>query len=136
MKNTITISAIVEAMVTKGVMRVDAETYVTKLIEWMDNFGESEENVIKDFSSDMENIEFIYHHTDKAGMQCLAARAAHLSGWSEEEIAELVNAVGEVDFARTTTCDILSLCGFEGEEMTVCSKVFAPMCLTSINVGN
>lgn len=135
MKNTDSISTIVNAMVTKGVMRVDAEAFMYEVLKWVANFGETQEEAIDKLMSVIEDTHFIYHHTDVASMQCLAARAAFLSGCTEQEIIELVDAVGEADYACSATYDILTLCGVRGVGYSIRSKVFTSMELTAINIA-
>ena len=76
MKNINSFSVVVDAMVSKGVMRVDAEAFVSEIVKWVANFGESQDEAINNLMETIENTHFIYHHTDVASMQCLAARIA------------------------------------------------------------
>lgn len=135
MKNTDSISTVVNAMVSKGVVRVDAEAFVNELIKWVANFGETQEEAIDKLMSDMKDTHFIYHHTDVASMQCLAAHVAFLSGSTEQEIIEVIDAVGEADYACSATHDILTLCGVDGVGFSTRSKVFTSMVLTAINTA-
>lgn len=136
MKNINSISVVVDAMVSKGVMRVDAEAFVSEIVKWVANFGESQDEAINNLMETIEDTHFIYHHTDVASMQCLAARIAFLSGWTEQEAIELVDAVGEADYDCSTTYDILTLCGVEGVGYSIRSKVFTSMELTAINTAH
>ena len=132
MTNTIMKELIIDAMVTKGVMRVDAEQYLNQVIKTVISFGGNEELAIKKIANEMENTHFFYHHTDIASMQALAARAATLSGWYEEEIAILIDAIVSVDYTCTSPVEILNICGYCGGGHSIHSKVFKRMMLTSI----
>ena len=132
MTNTIMKDLIIDALITKGVMRVDAEQYLNQVIKTVISFGGNEELAIKKIANEMENTHFFYHHTDIASMQALAARAATLSGWYEEEIAILIDAIVIVDYTCTSPVEILNICGYCGGGHSIHSKVFKRMMLTSI----
>lgn len=132
MTNTIMKDLIIDALITKGVVRVDAEQYLNQVIKTVISFGGNEELAIKKIANEMENTHFFYHHTDIASMQALAARAATLSGWYEEEIAILIDAIVSVDYTCTSPVEILNICGYCGGGHSIHSKVFKRMMLTSI----
>ena len=132
MTNTIMKDLIIDALITKGVMRVDAEEYLNQVIKTVINFGASEELAIKKIANEMEDTHFVYHHTDIASMQALAAHAATLSGWYEEERARLVDDIRDIDYTCTSPVEILNICGYGGGGHSIHSKVFKRMMLTSI----
>lgn len=132
MTNTIMKELIIDALITKGVMRVDAEQYLNQVIKTVISFGGNEELAIKKIANEMENTHFFYHHTDIASMQALAVRAATLSGWYEEERARLVDAIRDIDYTCTSPVEILNICGYCGGGHSIHSKVFNRMMLTSI----
>ena len=135
MTNTIMKDLIIDALITKGVMRVDAELYLNQIIKTVISFGASEELAIKKIASEIENTHFFYHHTDIVSMQALAARAATLSGWYEEERDILIDAIASVDYTCTSPVEILNICGYCGGGHSIHSKVFKHMMLTSIIAG-
>ena len=132
MTNTIMKDLIIDALITKGVMREDAEEYLNQVIKTVINFGGNEELAIKKIANEMEDTHFYYHHTDIASMQALAARAATLSGWYEEERARLVDDIRDIDYTCTSPVEILNICGYGGGGHSIHSKVFSRMMLTSI----
>ena len=136
MKNINSFSVVVDAMVSKGVMRVDAEAFVSDIVKWVANFGKSQDEAINNLMETIEDTHFIYHHTDVASIQCLAARIAFLLGWTEQEAIELVDVVGEADYDCSNTYVILSLCGVAGVGYSIRSKVFTSMELTAINTAD
>ena len=123
---------IIDALITKGVMRVDAEQYLNQVIKTVISFGGNEELAIKKIANEMGNTHFFYHHTDIASMQALAAQAATLSVWYEEERDILIDAIRDIDYTCTSPVEILNICGYCGGGHSIHSKVFKRMMLTSI----
>ena len=126
---------IINNMVTKGVMREDATSYVADYIKWVSMFGESEEDALNTLMCEMKDTVYLYHFTDVTGLQEVAARVGHKCGWNEKDIIEIVDAIGEVDYSCTATADVLNLCGIEGVGFTSPSKVFRHMKLTAFNTA-
>lgn len=137
MSDTDIISVAVDAIVAKGVMRVDAEAYVNKYIKLSIIFCYPTEDMVNllidKLMNDINDIHFIYHGKDKAGIEYLTARAAFFAGCTEKEIFELVNTIKENNCTWGEFCEneILAASGVELLPFRVSSKVFKSMVLSA-----